>query len=172
MLRIVLGVLLVAVVGGFAYLFTHAQGPAVSATSLPESPAPMETGNRARTEALPKTAEPAPEGPALSPSQDIATLPGPQPEVPRATPEAPIDPTIPGNPAPEVKSMPAAPVASKIAPPQDASVTFDRQLALPIAGLKPSDIHDTFNDARGGGSRRHEATDIMAPRGIECGWRR
>lgn len=41
----------------------------------------------------------------------------------------------------------------------------DRKLAPPIANLKASDLHDTFHEARSGGERRHEATDIMAPRG-------
>ena len=54
--------------------------------------------------------------------------------------------------------------------PDDARLTPDeeqlveRRLALPIAGLKAQEIEDTFNDLRGG-VRRHEATDILAPRG-------
>ena len=35
--------------------------------------------------------------------------------------------------------------------------------ALPIDGLAPKDLHDSFNDRRGLG--RHEAIDIMEPRG-------
>jgi murein DD-endopeptidase MepM/ murein hydrolase activator NlpD len=37
-------------------------------------------------------------------------------------------------------------------------------ISLPMRGLKMSDIHDTFDQVREG-TRRHEATDIMAPRG-------
>jgi murein DD-endopeptidase MepM/ murein hydrolase activator NlpD len=36
-------------------------------------------------------------------------------------------------------------------------------ISLPLKGLKLSDIHDSFDDVRG--THRHEATDIMAPRG-------
>ncbi|MEP7354745.1 MAG: hypothetical protein ABI824_16065, partial [Acidobacteriota bacterium] len=38
-----------------------------------------------------------------------------------------------------------------------------RTLEMPVQGIKLSDIHDTFDQARGG-ERRHQATDIMSPR--------
>lgn len=37
-------------------------------------------------------------------------------------------------------------------------------LALPVVGIKPSQLTDTFDDARSQG-RRHDAIDIMAPEG-------
>src|SRR5436190_17417320 len=36
-------------------------------------------------------------------------------------------------------------------------------IGLPIQGVKPADLHDTFNEVHGG--HAHEAIDIMAPRG-------
>jgi murein DD-endopeptidase MepM/ murein hydrolase activator NlpD len=38
-------------------------------------------------------------------------------------------------------------------------------LIIPVAGIKPEQLTDTFDEARGGGTRKHEALDIMAPRG-------
>jgi murein DD-endopeptidase MepM/ murein hydrolase activator NlpD len=38
-------------------------------------------------------------------------------------------------------------------------------LAIPVAGLKASDLTDTYTQARAGGARRHDAIDIMAPEG-------
>src|SRR5688500_5582235 len=38
-------------------------------------------------------------------------------------------------------------------------------LAIPVAGLKASQLSDTFTQARAGGARAHDAIDIMAPRG-------
>ena len=38
-----------------------------------------------------------------------------------------------------------------------------RHLDLPIKGAVPEDVHDMFNEIRGG-SRRHEAIDMLAPR--------
>ena len=39
-----------------------------------------------------------------------------------------------------------------------------RTLEIPVEGVKPAQLQDTFNDARAVG-RRHDAIDIMAPRG-------
>lgn len=38
-----------------------------------------------------------------------------------------------------------------------------RQLTIPVAGINPTDLRDTFSDQRGS-HRAHEAIDIMAPR--------
>ncbi len=38
-------------------------------------------------------------------------------------------------------------------------------LAIPVAGVKPGDLVDTFTQARAGGARVHDAIDIMAPLG-------
>lgn len=40
-----------------------------------------------------------------------------------------------------------------------------RPLSMPVAGIDPSTIHDNFNEMRGGDTRRHDALDILAPRG-------
>ncbi|MEO7815035.1 MAG: M23 family metallopeptidase [Sphingomicrobium sp.] len=36
-------------------------------------------------------------------------------------------------------------------------------LAIPVAGVKPGQLVDTFTQARAGGARVHDAIDIMAP---------
>ena len=38
-------------------------------------------------------------------------------------------------------------------------------LLVPVQGVAPGDLRDTYTDQRGGGARVHEALDIMAPRG-------
>ena len=38
-------------------------------------------------------------------------------------------------------------------------------LAVPVAGVKPHQLVDTFTQARAGGARVHDAIDIMAPTG-------
>ena len=37
--------------------------------------------------------------------------------------------------------------------------------AVPVVGIRPDQLIDTFSDARGSGTRVHEAIDIMAPTG-------
>ena len=38
-------------------------------------------------------------------------------------------------------------------------------LAIPVAGIKPEQLEDTFTAARAGGARRHDAIDIIAGEG-------
>ena len=38
-------------------------------------------------------------------------------------------------------------------------------LAIPVLGVKPEQLIDTYTQARAGGARRHDAIDIMAPAG-------
>lgn len=69
------------------------------------------------------------------------------------------------------------PVASSAPPSRPASKPLAKQTArplpaatagdylLPVAGIRPDQLTDTFSQARGGGTRVHDAIDIMAPRG-------
>lgn len=40
-------------------------------------------------------------------------------------------------------------------------------LMVPVLGVRPDQLTNTYDQARGGGTRKHEALDIMAPRGTE-----
>ncbi|MBO0860681.1 MAG: M23 family metallopeptidase [Chloracidobacterium sp.] len=62
-----------------------------------------------------------------------------------------------GSPQNQPKTTPSA---------ENVSIGADNDLNLiiPVEGVRPNDLRDTFNAARSGG-RRHRAIDIMAPRG-------
>jgi peptidoglycan LD-endopeptidase LytH len=67
-----------------------------------------------------------------------------------------------------VMSLPKTPrvetvQASAMSPVVD-STDFPRRLTIPVPGVSAGDIQDTFDQTRGT-ERRHEATDIVAPRG-------
>jgi murein DD-endopeptidase MepM/ murein hydrolase activator NlpD len=38
-------------------------------------------------------------------------------------------------------------------------------MLIPVAGIRPEQLTDTYSQARAGGARIHDAIDIMAPRG-------
>jgi murein DD-endopeptidase MepM/ murein hydrolase activator NlpD len=48
---------------------------------------------------------------------------------------------------------------------QDQSYLAGRRLLLPVEGVAPAALRDTFNEGRDAGARPHEALDIPAPRG-------
>lgn len=99
----------------------------------------------------------------------VAVQPAPAeraPEVqqpPATTTPAPQSPT--GAARPWVKPSPleapqAEPGPSAIPAPPDLR---QRNLILPVQGIRPEQLQNTFEDSRSGG-RVHEAIDIMAPR--------
>jgi murein DD-endopeptidase MepM/ murein hydrolase activator NlpD len=73
--------------------------------------------------------------------------PAAQPEVVRSGPVVTVDPQ---NAPPVVLSQQV-----KVAP---------SGLAIPVVGVQPAQLQDTYDDARGAG-RRHDAIDIMAAEG-------
>jgi murein DD-endopeptidase MepM/ murein hydrolase activator NlpD len=93
-----------------------------------------------------------------------------------------VDSVAPPSVAPPVDSF-VPPVDHGVvadAPPTPAPVPIDTtgaaiadadlrvlaaQLIVPVQGIRPEELNDTFTAPRGGGSRSHEALDILAPRG-------
>jgi murein DD-endopeptidase MepM/ murein hydrolase activator NlpD len=84
---------------------------------------------------------------------NIATL---RPPVRVSRAEALPSPAAPLEAAPSPSPSPIVPT-----PPGDAP----RPLIMPVTGIDPSSIHDMFDEMRGGSTRRHDALDILAPRG-------
>ena len=54
--------------------------------------------------------------------------------------------------------------ASQLAP-ASAAMPVGGGLIIPVAGVTPDKLTDTWGDARGDGTRQHHAIDILAPRG-------
>ena len=87
---------------------------------------------------------------------------------PSTRPERASAPAPRAEPAPD-PSRPGVPLATAVRtgrPLSDADYLRSRQLLVPVAGVRADRIPDTFKAPRGtDGSRRHEAVDILAPRG-------
>lgn len=64
------------------------------------------------------------------------------------------------TPAPKVASAAKAPIIGA----DDLQLLAARRLLMPVRGYDRTRLHDNFDETRGG-KRRHEALDIMAPRG-------
>jgi peptidoglycan LD-endopeptidase LytH len=66
--------------------------------------------------------------------------------------------------------VPVAPTTPPIPPSGTETVTADdlallmSEIAMPLDGIEPATLHSNFAERRGGGSRQHDALDIMAPR--------
>ena len=105
-----------------------------------------------------KISQSSTDAPPAIPTPQRAPLPQ---RVPPATSNTPL-PSAPSAPAPS--PGPAAPTAPITAP--QSSISPPANLLVPVRGIQPAELTDTFNQTRGG-TRIHEALDIMAPRGRE-----
>jgi peptidoglycan LD-endopeptidase LytH len=84
----------------------------------------------------------------------------PRPETTAVLPVPPPSPRIPSVAGGDIVGDTGA-VATKASD----LATLAAELIIPLPGVKASELRDTFNEMRGGGTRTHEALDIMAPRG-------
>jgi len=135
-----------------------------SATSPPAAPAASadsatavksaEKSSTASDSALPPAPTTAPPKPAPSPADDARIA---------ASGRAP---DIPPKPADLATSAAKADDKLAIASPKSAAPVPPRakELIIPVEGVRPDQLTDTYNDLRGG-TRPHEALDIMAPKG-------
>jgi murein DD-endopeptidase MepM/ murein hydrolase activator NlpD len=65
-----------------------------------------------------------------------------------------------------VGTTPVPRQAAGQAPPTKAELEIGPSgLAIPVAGIKPEALADTYTQSRAGGARVHNAMDIMAPHG-------
>jgi murein DD-endopeptidase MepM/ murein hydrolase activator NlpD len=92
------------------------------------------------------------------PTPPLATRP------PLASEARPAAPLLAGIPAPTSQPTLAAPPTPAPHTPM-AGFTLGRDpLVMPVEGARAAELHDSFAEARGS-ARKHEAIDIMAPRG-------
>jgi peptidoglycan LD-endopeptidase LytH len=81
----------------------------------------------------------------------------------QASPKVEVKPTKKDEPRP----VAPPPSAATALPPVSSGYPVDdlrqRNLTLPVQGIKRDELRDTFNETRGS-SRRHEALDVIAPR--------
>ena len=121
--------------------------------------------SRWASESVPQT-DPTPHGlPQSAPAMSVSAPSAPAPAVSQMTASVPISayapsPTSTMSDAPVVATSRPTPLDQLDAPTPSAV----DGLMIPVVGVQPADLTDTFTDARSQG-RVHDAIDIMAARG-------
>lgn len=92
----------------------------------------------------------------LDATRPAEAAPSPEPSMPSVT-EA--------MPAPETADQPQSFAGLDRESASQPDERQAREMMIPVLNVRPSDLTDTFSDARGGAMRLHEAIDIMAPMG-------
>ncbi|MEO7712335.1 MAG: DUF2214 family protein [Gemmatimonadaceae bacterium] len=60
--------------------------------------------------------------------------------------------------------VPLAPSGAETVTADDLAL-LSREMAMPLDAINPASLRSNFNERRGGGTRQHQALDLMAPRG-------
>ncbi len=94
---------------------------------------------------------------AASPASESAPTPGAASPAQEAQPSPSAAPWPPFNSTPQASPTPAAPAGA------DAAGAGGAGLVIPVAGVRPEQLQDTYTQSRSEG-RTHNAIDIMAPR--------
>src|ERR687884_313103 len=94
-------------------------------------------------------------------SQPVTPLPPPRQTEESATPQATAQPSA--TPAATPSPSPA-PSRAQVPPGDAGGELASMRLLIPVAGVRPTELRDTFDEARSEG-RVHDAIDIPAPRG-------
>jgi murein DD-endopeptidase MepM/ murein hydrolase activator NlpD len=71
----------------------------------------------------------------------------------------------PPTAAPATPGAVGAPSTDTTVSSGDLAYLRGRRLLLPVANVRPADLPNTFDEARAGGARRHDALDIRVARG-------
>lgn len=82
--------------------------------------------------------------------------------VTRLPSKAPAPPTPPALAADTAGAPAALEDSNAVRPTPEELAELATELIVPVAGVQPKDLLDTFDEARG--ARRHHALDILAPR--------
>lgn len=80
-----------------------------------------------------------------------------------ASPASAIASPTAGAPADTASVPTMTPSGTETVSPEDVAL-LEHEVAMPLDGVNPSVLHSNFDERRGGGTRRHEALDIMAAR--------
>jgi murein DD-endopeptidase MepM/ murein hydrolase activator NlpD len=97
--------------------------------------------------------------PAPSPAAEVLLAGGPEGESPKPSAAA-IPPAL-------VEAKPALATVAGVSSARMAAAIDrlrEKELVIPVAGVGPSHIEDSFTAGRDGGERQHNAVDILAPR--------
>ncbi|HEX8285259.1 MAG TPA: peptidoglycan DD-metalloendopeptidase family protein [Pyrinomonadaceae bacterium] len=97
--------------------------------------------------------------PLAPPSQDAERLP-----TPSATPTPLPAPVATATPTPTPEAAPVASPQAQGPSGDPASTLASMRLLIPVQGVTPEQLQDTYKDSRSEG-RVHDAIDIIAPRG-------
>lgn len=84
----------------------------------------------------------------------VSMLGGKGPAITPAPPAKPVVPMIEDSREP-----------ADVSPAEIARIVVPSGLIVPVAGIRPDQLYDSWGDARGGGTRGHTALDIPAPLG-------
>lgn len=158
---LVFGIGLLAGAGLATYYFIATPPAAVTAAAPVAPPAaalppPVAAITPLVAAVLPPALEAPPPPPPFS-----ADLAAQAPKAPVVTLAAATAPPLPAT-MPAGEPQPQTPVAPAVEPP--LPILLPPQLLIPVAGVRASQLSDTYGDRRGA-TRPHEALDIMAARG-------